>query len=410
MPIMRFYSYASIPWRPLPVGEPAPGESDLGLLSPLGGVPALVVRTEKEDQAAAVGVADDAHEERALPNPELKQAVAELAAEARIAHSHPLLLENTTQRRPHGPSIGGREAFPQPLPDRLASLGIGVERQPEGRGDQGRGHRVLQATAGQADGGPWAHRARNAEDMGAAAHRSNGRRNWSPRRPGTAATVSPPSAASPIRHGPTASRPPTLRRLVARPPALARIRCRGGSGRTVVGPDLPDLPWHDRPKRSTELVWRYHANPIIDRNPDSEVARVFNSSVVPTSGGFVGAFRADHRNARPDRRRGRSADGLRWTLDPIVIPWQDEAGRAVPVTSPEPSGGPDLGLAAALGGGGAPAPAPRSIDRRGLDALAPSPSPRRGRGGGGTPGSVTAASRRGRGVRDTDGAPAGPIH
>ncbi len=103
-----------------------------------------------------------------------------------------------------------------------------------------------------------------------------------------------------------------------------------GSVRRVAGPDLPNLPWQDRPKGSTELVWRFRANPIIDRNPIGQVARVFNSAVVPTEGGFVGVFRADHRNARPDLHVGRSADGLRWTLDPKVIPWQDEAGRAVP--------------------------------------------------------------------------------
>jgi beta-1,4-mannooligosaccharide/beta-1,4-mannosyl-N-acetylglucosamine phosphorylase len=99
---------------------------------------------------------------------------------------------------------------------------------------------------------------------------------------------------------------------------------------TILGGAVPNLPWEEKPAGCREVVWRYSGNPIIGWNPVGRVARVFNSAAIPYEGGFVGVFRADHRNARADLHFGRSADGIRWELEPEVIPWQDEDGRAKP--------------------------------------------------------------------------------
>ena len=99
---------------------------------------------------------------------------------------------------------------------------------------------------------------------------------------------------------------------------------------TVLGTAVPNLPWEDKPAGCRDVVWRYSGNPIIGWNPVGRVARVFNSAAIPYEGGFVGVFRADHRNGRADLHFGRSADGIHWDLEPEVIPWQDESGRPKP--------------------------------------------------------------------------------
>ena len=99
---------------------------------------------------------------------------------------------------------------------------------------------------------------------------------------------------------------------------------------TILGGAVPNLPWEEKPAGCREVVWRYSGNPIIGWNPVGRVARVFNSAAIPYEGGFVGVFRADHRNARADLHFGRSADGIHWELDAEVIPWQDEQGRPKP--------------------------------------------------------------------------------
>ncbi|MGO9097015.1 MAG: glycoside hydrolase family 130 protein [Bryobacteraceae bacterium] len=99
---------------------------------------------------------------------------------------------------------------------------------------------------------------------------------------------------------------------------------------TILGGAVPNLPWEEKPAGCREVVWRYSGNPIIGWNPVGRVARVFNSAAIPYEGGFVGVFRADHRNARADLHFGRSADGIHWELEPEIIPWQDEQGRPKP--------------------------------------------------------------------------------
>ena len=44
---------------------------------------------------------------------------------------------------------------------------------------------------------------------------------------------------------------------------------------------LPNIPWQNRPGNCSAPVWRYTENPIISRNPIPDVARIFNSAVIP---------------------------------------------------------------------------------------------------------------------------------
>ena len=106
---------------------------------------------------------------------------------------------------------------------------------------------------------------------------------------------------------------------------------------TLFCPDLPNIPWQDKPAGCTAPLWRCSENPVIRRNPLPGVARIFNSAVVPYQGAFIGVFRGEQTNGIPYIYLGRSADGIRWTFDPEKIPFVNEQGEpAVPVYAYDP--------------------------------------------------------------------------
>lgn len=98
-------------------------------------------------------------------------------------------------------------------------------------------------------------------------------------------------------------------------------------GIKILGDNLPNLPWYPSEGCETPPIWRYKNNPIINRNPSAHIARVFNSSVMPYEGQFIGVFRADHRNTTPLLHVGHSKDGLDWNIDDSPICWLDEEGK-----------------------------------------------------------------------------------
>lgn len=83
----------------------------------------------------------------------------------------------------------------------------------------------------------------------------------------------------------------------------------------LVGDALPNIPWEPKPNGCREIIWRHSGNPIIDLHPFPNARSVYNSSVVPWKGGFIGVFRADWLCMTPYLHVGRSADGLAWTID-----------------------------------------------------------------------------------------------
>lgn len=89
----------------------------------------------------------------------------------------------------------------------------------------------------------------------------------------------------------------------------------------VLAPPLPNIPWEDRPKGSSEICWRYSGNPILGPESVPGINSVFNSAVVPFREGFAGVFRCDNRKREMNLHRGRSADGIHWEIDPKPISW-----------------------------------------------------------------------------------------
>ncbi len=89
--------------------------------------------------------------------------------------------------------------------------------------------------------------------------------------------------------------------------------------RTIIGADLPNIPWEDKPAQCKGVVWRYSGNPVIPRDLLPTSNSIFNSAVVPFKGEFAGVFRVDDTRRNMQLHSGRSHDGIHWTLQPDRI-------------------------------------------------------------------------------------------
>ncbi|MBR3518205.1 MAG: glycoside hydrolase family 130 protein [Lachnospiraceae bacterium] len=93
-------------------------------------------------------------------------------------------------------------------------------------------------------------------------------------------------------------------------------------------PTVSNMPWQNAPAEKSDIpVWRYRENPIIGRNPVKNVARIFNSAVVPYQGSFIGVFRAERKDGIPMIYFGRSDDGIHWNFDEECIAFKDSEGN-----------------------------------------------------------------------------------
>ncbi|MBR1823253.1 MAG: glycoside hydrolase family 130 protein [Ruminococcus sp.] len=95
----------------------------------------------------------------------------------------------------------------------------------------------------------------------------------------------------------------------------------------MIGSPLPNIPWQDKPADCTAPVWRYSENPIIKRDPLPNVARIFNSAVMPYEEGFIGVFRGEQRDGMPHIYLGHSKDAVNWQFTPEKIPFTNEKGE-----------------------------------------------------------------------------------
>jgi len=87
----------------------------------------------------------------------------------------------------------------------------------------------------------------------------------------------------------------------------------------IIGEELKNIPWQDKPKGYHLPVWRYDNNPIIDRHAISTSNSIFNSAVVPFKDGFAGVFRCDSLAVSMDLHAGFSNDGINWKIDEEII-------------------------------------------------------------------------------------------
>ena len=80
----------------------------------------------------------------------------------------------------------------------------------------------------------------------------------------------------------------------------------------ILGPELKNIPWQDRPEGDFMPVWRYDANPIIGRHATKRSNSVFNSAVVPFGDGFAGVFRCDVYGSADARLRNHADRCIAW--------------------------------------------------------------------------------------------------
>ena len=97
---------------------------------------------------------------------------------------------------------------------------------------------------------------------------------------------------------------------------------------TILGTNLKNMPWEDKPAEYGELMWRFSGNPVTVWNMSQKMARVYNSAVVPFEGAFAGVFRADHKDGKARIHAGFSMDAVHWNIENDEIEWKDEQGNA----------------------------------------------------------------------------------
>lgn len=93
----------------------------------------------------------------------------------------------------------------------------------------------------------------------------------------------------------------------------------------IIGNALPNIPWQEKPEKYQLPVWRYDANPIIQRDAIPASNSIFNSAVVPFGDGFAGVFRCDSLGVSMDIYAGFSKDAIHWEINekPIVFEGED---------------------------------------------------------------------------------------
>jgi beta-1,4-mannooligosaccharide/beta-1,4-mannosyl-N-acetylglucosamine phosphorylase len=91
-----------------------------------------------------------------------------------------------------------------------------------------------------------------------------------------------------------------------------------------MGPELPNIPWEERPPGEDQVVWRSQNNPIITREAVPDANSIFNSAVVPFEGDYAGVFRCDNTARRMQIHASFSQDGVHWDMKPQRIQFECE--------------------------------------------------------------------------------------
>lgn len=93
----------------------------------------------------------------------------------------------------------------------------------------------------------------------------------------------------------------------------------------IIGNNLSNMPWMEKPPNYQGPVWRYSSNPIVGRHSIPSSNSIFNSAVVPYEDGYAGVFRCDSKSVSMDIFAAFSKDGIDWEIDHDPIVFQGEA-------------------------------------------------------------------------------------
>lgn len=87
----------------------------------------------------------------------------------------------------------------------------------------------------------------------------------------------------------------------------------------IIGSNLNNIPWEDKPAGSKDVIWRYSKNPIINRYDSKNTNSIFNSAVIPYKDGFAGVFRCDTMAVDMRIKAGFSKDGFNFKINDDYI-------------------------------------------------------------------------------------------
>jgi len=82
----------------------------------------------------------------------------------------------------------------------------------------------------------------------------------------------------------------------------------------IIGPEIKNIPWQEKPNGFRYPVWRYDGNPIVTRDNLYMANSIFNSAAVPFKDGFAGVFRVDMRSRDQKIFTGFSKDAIHWEI------------------------------------------------------------------------------------------------
>lgn len=89
----------------------------------------------------------------------------------------------------------------------------------------------------------------------------------------------------------------------------------------IIGENIKNIPWEDKPDDCTEVFWRSKLNPILTKKAVKYANSIMNSAVVTYNGGFAGIFRIDDTTRWPNMYVGFSKDGVKWEINNSPIVW-----------------------------------------------------------------------------------------
>lgn len=95
----------------------------------------------------------------------------------------------------------------------------------------------------------------------------------------------------------------------------------------IIGKNVPNIPWQERPQDCRDVLWRYSANPILTRKSVDFCHTISNSAAVPFGDGFAGIFRCDTEECRSEIHTGFSGDGIHWNIEQAPVNFTAIAGE-----------------------------------------------------------------------------------
>lgn len=104
----------------------------------------------------------------------------------------------------------------------------------------------------------------------------------------------------------------------------------------INGQSIPNMPWEEKSSDCSDVVWRSKNNPIIKRNLIKCANSIFNSAVVKFKDGYAGVFRVDNKSRELRLHKGKSSDGINWTLSEEPIKFIGKDGEKHDVMGYDP--------------------------------------------------------------------------